>query len=303
MENTVDDFSPENRNSAIWSGDSRKVANGKANEVILTKLGKMPIPDLSDVEAVQMGHVMEPVIGRLAQAKLGVELTKISGEMAHKKHTWMKSHFDFGGNENGKSILVECKNYNAGYRGKFNDAANIVPPADFAQLIHEAAVAGVDRVYLAVLFGGQEFVLFPFDITEEQKIDLIRKMAEVWGHIQTKTTMTPESVEQCKLLYPQDIPGTSKTASQSVEQACEMLKATKEQIKALEMQEDALQTLVQGFMMHNSSLQAVDGTVLATWKSAKGSKRFDSKLFQHSMPDVYESFCLDVPGSRRFLLK
>ena len=303
MDNIEDDFSAENRNSAIWSGDSRKVANGKANEVILTKLGKMPIPDLSDVEAVQMGHVMEPVIGRLAQAKLGVELTKISGEMAHKKHTWMKSHFDFGGNENGKSILVECKNYNSGYRGKFNDAANIVPPADFAQLIHEAAVAGVDRVYLAVLFGGQEFCMFPFDISNEQKDDLIKKMAEVWGHIKTGTTMPPESVEQCKLLYPLDIPGSVKTASHAVEEACAMLKATKGQIKALEMQEEALQTLVQGFMMHNSSLQSVDGSVLATWKAAKGSKRFDSKLFQHSMPDVYESFCLEVPGSRRFLIK
>ena len=67
----MSDFTPETRNSAIWSGDSRKVANGKANEVILTKQGKMPIPDLSDIEAVAMGHVMEPVIGRLAQAQLG----------------------------------------------------------------------------------------------------------------------------------------------------------------------------------------------------------------------------------------
>ena len=51
----MSDFTPETRNSAIWSGDSRKVANGKANDVILTKLGIMPIPDLSDIEAVQMG--------------------------------------------------------------------------------------------------------------------------------------------------------------------------------------------------------------------------------------------------------
>ena len=38
----MSDFSPETRNSAIWSGDSRKVANGKANEVILTKQGNCP---------------------------------------------------------------------------------------------------------------------------------------------------------------------------------------------------------------------------------------------------------------------
>ena len=73
----MSDFTPQTRNSAIWSGDSRKVAQGRANEVILTKQGKLEIPDLSDIEAVQLGHVMEPVIGRLAQAKLGTELVKI----------------------------------------------------------------------------------------------------------------------------------------------------------------------------------------------------------------------------------
>ena len=138
----MSDFTPETRNSAIWSGDSRKVANGKANEVILTKQGKMAIPDLSDIEAVQMGHVMEPVIGRLAQAKLGVELTKIEESLTHAKHPWFKSHFDFAGKQGGKSFLVEAKNYNAATRNKF-DIAGICPPADMAQLVHEAAVYGV----------------------------------------------------------------------------------------------------------------------------------------------------------------
>jgi len=42
----MSDFSSETRNSAIWSGDARMIAQGKANQVILTKLGRMPIPDL-----------------------------------------------------------------------------------------------------------------------------------------------------------------------------------------------------------------------------------------------------------------
>ena len=58
------DFDQSFRNQAWWSGDSRMAARGRANDVILTKLGKLDPPDLSNVEAVQMGHVMEPVIGR-----------------------------------------------------------------------------------------------------------------------------------------------------------------------------------------------------------------------------------------------
>ena len=299
----MSDFTPQTRNSAIWSGDSRKVANGKANEVILTKLGRMSIPDLSHIEAVQMGHVMEPVIANLAQTKLKVELKKIEESLTHPKEAWLRSHFDFVGTENGQTILVECKNYNAGVRNKFDDIANTIPNADMAQLIHEATVFGNTRIYLAVLFGGQEFVLMPFDITNEQKTNLIKQMAEVWAKVLTKDTFPPEDLEQVKLMYPSDIPDTFKTASKSVEDACQALRQIKNEIKLLEGREEQLQTFVQAHMEQNSSLQAVDGSVLATWKSAKASKKFDPKLFQQSMPDIYEQFVVEVPGSRRFLLK
>jgi len=297
----MSDFSPETRNSAIWSGDSRKVANGKANEVILTKQGKLEVEDISHVEAVQMGHVMEPVIGRLAQAKLGVELTKIEESLTHAKHPWFKSHFDFAGKQGGKTILVEVKNYNAATRNKF-DIAGVCPPADMAQLVHEAAVFGVDMVYLAVLFGGQEFVLIPFTITEEQKEDLIKQMAVIWGHAQAGTTLPPETIEQVKLLYPVSQESV-KTASASVEQACLALAQIKANIKALETQEEQYDTLVRGYMEDKATLATIDGQVLATWKSAKSSIKFDAKLFQEAMPDIYKQFMREMPGSRRFLLK
>jgi predicted phage-related endonuclease len=296
----MSDFTPETRNSAIWSGDSRKVANGKANDVILTKLGLMDIPDLSHIEAVQMGHVMEPVIGRLAQEKLKTELVKIEESLTHPKEVWLKSHFDFAGKIAGKTVLVECKNYNAQVRNKF-EGTNI-PAADLAQLVHEATVYGTDTMYLAILFGGQEFYLQEFHITEEMKLDLIKQMAEVWARVLTKDPLPPESTDQVKLMFPFS-DDTSKTASQSVEMACSQLAMVKGNIKALEAQEEVLQTLVQGYMGEKGSLFSLDGKVLATWKSAKSSKKFDAKSFQSAMPDIYEQFVGEFPGSRRFLIK
>jgi predicted phage-related endonuclease len=262
----------------------------------------MDIPDLSNVEAVQMGHVMEPVIGRLAQAKLGVELTKIEESLTHPKEAWLRSHFDFAGKEDGKTILVECKNYNAAFRNKFDAEAGVIPPADMAQLVHEATVFGVDKVYLAVLFGGQEFFLCPFHITEQQKTDLIIQMAEVWARVLSKNPFPPESTDQVKLMYPVDN-GESRTASQSVEEACRYLAIINKEIKALEERKEVFQTLIQGYMSDKATLTTIEGTVLATWKNAKPSKKFDSKLFQSAMPDTYEQFQVLVPGSRRFLVK
>jgi predicted phage-related endonuclease len=260
----------------------------------------MDIPDLSHIEAVQMGHVLEPVIGRLVQDRLKVELNKIEESLTHKKEPWLKSHFDFAGKENGKTILVECKNYNMAVRNKF-EGTN-VPAADMAQLVHEATVFGVDKIYLAVLFGGQELFLQDFLITEEMKLDLIKQMAEVWARVLTKDPLPPESTDQVKLMFPFS-DDTSKTASQSVEMACSQLAMVKGNIKALEAQEEALQTLIQGYMGEKGSLFSLEGRVLATWKSAKASKKFDSKAFQSAMPDIYEQFVGEFPGSRRFLIK
>jgi len=298
----MSDFSPATRNSAMWSGDARMIAQGKANQVILTKLGKMEIPDLSGVEAVQMGHIMEPVIGRLAQERLGIDLEKIEDAITHPKEAWLKSHFDFVGTENGKPILIEAKNYNAGVRNKFDLDTGLMPAADLAQCVHEATVFGCETVVLAVLFGGQELVLIRKEVTDQMKHDHIQIMSAVWANVVNGTTLPPESTEQTKLLYPVSSP-SSKTASQSVESACQALAHVKNQIKQFENTEEHLLTLLQGYMQDSDQLVTVDGSVLATWKSAKASKSFDSKLFQSAMPDIYSKFVMDKQGSRRFLLK
>ena len=68
----MSDFTPEIRNSAWWSGDSRMAANGRAAEAILVKQGKIIPEDISDKENVRMGHVMQQGIRRLVQYRLQV---------------------------------------------------------------------------------------------------------------------------------------------------------------------------------------------------------------------------------------
>ena len=208
------DFAPEIRRSAIWSGDSRKVANGKMVDVILEKQGKKELKDLSGVEAVQMGHVMQPTIGKLAQDRLKMELKDADYSITHSKHTWFKSHFDFISADGG--VLVEAKNYNAAVRSKFDPDTNRIPDADYAQLVHEAACHNVNRIFLAVLFGGQEFHTFEFTISDQEKDDLIQKMATVWGHCQAGTLPPAETIEQTKIIYPSSSTAVV-TATQQVE--------------------------------------------------------------------------------------
>jgi predicted phage-related endonuclease len=300
MANDRDDFAPEIRNSAWWASDTRMVMNGKAVEVIMQKQGKIDPPDLSQIEAVQMGHVMQPIIGRLAQDRLNMELKDADYPLTHPDHSWLRSHFDFISADG--RVLVEAKNYNINARNKFDVDSNRIPPADYAQILHEATVHRVDRVILAVLFGGQEFQTFDFTFTEEEKENLIKDMAVYWGHVKADTLPEPQSLEATKLIYPNDN-GQSMVASQALETAIQQLKQIKGQIKAYEEQSDILETAIRGTMQNYGDIVSVSGETLVTWRSAKASKRFSSDLFKQSMPEVYEQFVVEMPGSRRFLVK
>jgi predicted phage-related endonuclease len=298
--NDKQDFAPEVRNSAIWSGDSRKVANGKAVDVILEKQGKKDLPDLSHVEAVQMGHTMQPLIGRLFQDRMGIELKDADYAITHPKHDWFRSHFDFISADG--STLVEAKNYNAMVRNKFDTDSNRIPDADYAQLIHEASCHGVNRIFLAVLFGGQEFCTFEFNITESQKDDLIKKMAEVWGYCQSGNLPPAETIDQTKIMYPTSSSGVV-TATRQVEMAITQLRDIKTQIKHLEAAEEQVEVAIRNLMGESQEIRTVDGQTLVTWKSSKSSKRFSADLFKSAMPDIYEQFVVEQPGARRFLVK
>jgi predicted phage-related endonuclease len=294
------DFAPEVRRGAWWSGDSRKAANGKATEVILEKRGLKDIPDLSEIEEVQMGKVMEPTIARLFQDKHRIELKDADYTLAHSKENWLKSHFDYI-SADGKT-LVEVKNYSGSVINKFDEETNTIPKADMAQLIHEAACHNVSDIYLAVLFGGQRFRTFHFEITGEMKDELIKQMANYWGYCMSTNDPIPDSLEAAKIIFPTE-DGQTITATEAVERACHTLKHYKEKITELQEQADQIDLAIRNFMGTKSTLFDIEGKTLVTWRNSKPSMKFDAKLFQQAMPDVYNKYIVEMAGSRRFLLK
>ena len=296
----MDDFAPEIRNSAWWSGDSRMAANGKAAEAILIKQGKLEREEISHLENVRMGHVMQPVIGRLAQDRLQIELKDADYAMTHPKETWLRSHFDFISADG--TVLVEAKNYGSHQSKKFDEDAGIMPDADRVQCIHEATVHGVSTVYLAVLLGGQELKVIKVDVTPDMMLEHVQWCAKWWGFVASDTQPDPETVEQCKMSWPVS-ESLYALANADLETYCGQLSLASKQRKDLEEYEEKLKTRIMSFMGSRDVLATMDGNVLATWKSAKSSQKFDVKAFQAAYPQMYEQFVREAPGSRRFLIK
>jgi predicted phage-related endonuclease len=294
----MSDFDPEIRNTGLWATDAARISRGEAVSVVLERQGKLAPPDLSGIEAVQMGHTMQPVIGHLAAKALGMELEPEDGIAVHPRLSYMKSHTDFRGD----GLLVEAKNLSAFAAKQFDKDQNIVPFYYRAQCIHEAACWGVDRVVLAVLFGGQNFETFDLRFTEHEIDVHCVEMARIWAHVVGGTIPEPKSIEDCKLAYSVSNPSVA-IATQAVERAVQSLKTIKDDIKRLEGVEADLQAQILAWMGRHEALVTVGDEVLATWKSSKPSKKFDAKLFQASMPDIHAQFIVEQPGSRRFLIK
>jgi predicted phage-related endonuclease len=295
----------EERSKAIFATDARQIADGHAAEVYLKKTDQAYWEernkfDPASQERMNWGLLLQESIGIEASNRLKVALKDADYELTHAKHGWMRSHFDFI-SEDGKT-LVEVKNYNAMKRNQYDPETGLMPVADSVQCIHEAAVHNVERVVLAVLFGGQELVLIDKQITEEEKERLIKSEAAVWGAIQARTPPMPTTPDEARKLFPSST-DNSALANSHVEQVAAQLKTIKEHIKKLEEQEAKQQAYLQAAMKDASSLVTFDGRVLATWKSAKGSMSFDKSALEKEMPEVYQRYMTETTGSRRFLLK
>jgi predicted phage-related endonuclease len=296
-------FTPEIRRSALWSGDSRRIASGDTCGVVLEKLARLDPEDLSEAEEVQMGKRLQPVVARIFEDVHNVKLKELKLSLTHPRHVWMKSHFDYVSADGG--YLVECKNYNAAYASAFSEEGEPdirIPDAERAQCLHEACVYGVDFVWLAILFGGQRYRDYRLYFSPEDKEAWIKRLAEVWGNVQTNTIPPPATTDQARAIWPMD-DSHSVTASKKIEHVCHMLGEWKASRKLLDDNIEAAQTAIMDFMGPRSSLIGIDGKMLATWKTDKPTKLLDKDLLQQTSPELYEVCMVEKMGARRFLLK
>lgn len=296
----MSDFSPQARNSAIWSGDARRIASGRIGQVWLEKTGQKEIEDISDQENVQWGLRLQAPIAAAVGDRLNIRLKELDIEGTHHKHPWMRSHFDYVSEDN--KTLFEIKNYSAYTRDKFGDNGSTrIPDADLAQCIHEAAVFNVQRVNLCVLFGGSELCIYPIAVEDAHKEVLIQQEAELWAAIQTRTPPAAGHPDDLRAIMKSD-DGTSIVATPNIEMDAMQLRAIKDQIAKLEKDEVTLTTRIMTFMGNKSILDGNNGT-LVTWKQAKNSMKFDAKAFEKALPETYKMYVKEVEGSRMFLVK
>jgi len=289
----------ENRLQHVWSTEAYDALT-RPGFLWSVKKGIVQREDVSGIEKVQLGKVFEEPIMKAFAARERINFKQADYAMYHPSVA-MASHFDFI-SEDG-STLYEVKNLGVSQKKHYGEAGSSeIHPRYRAQTLHEAACHRINKVVLVVCFGGETIQHFPMDFQPEEIQDHVEAMARFWATVVTDQQPKDLPEEAIRALYPKSV-AANVYANAEVTKACNLLSAYKQQIKLLEEQESALKQIIYNFMQDKDTLLDLDNSVLATFKSAKDSTKFDMDAFKEAMPEVYERFLKAVPGSRRFLLK
>ena len=297
-------FDMEHRRGYLWASEAPKILGLQQGRYDLwaQKAEGAPAPDLSGIEAVQMGHVMQRTILGLFNDQTGLAFTDAGDtfEVA-SDYEFLAAHTD--GLTSSESAILEIKNFNQVRRKEFGDWGSAhVPVTVAAQCVHEAIAFGVESVYVAVLFGGQEFVAYKLTPSDHERIVYADRAAAFWESVQTKTPPEPLSGEEVLSLWPRDT-GDTVAADARLFGVVHDLKITRDRLKFLEAEEKRLSEDIKLALRGASALVDSAGKPLVTWKASADGFAFDPKAFAQDHPDLYKKYTLSRPGSRRFLVK
>lgn len=269
-------------------------------------------PPKAENFAMKAGHYLEDAVSMFFADATGVQIIKSSKEdfmFVNDQKPFLRVSPDrtywrpgVVHNEANKSIL-ECKTTQMEI-----DAEN--PPQHwFVQLQMNLGVAELEQGALAWLTMGRDFGYRDFTFDKEFYQWMVEEVEKFWkDNIIGGVEPDPVNVEDVLLRNPRHLPGKMVEADADIIEACKQLKEIKEELSDLDSRKKELEDKIKMSMGDAEALTAPGGTpakplIIATWKAAKDSQKFDEKSFAAFEPNMYQSYLKTVPGSRRFLLK
>lgn len=154
----------ESRKKGIGGSDASVILGHNKyksiGELYLEKIGEGSI--IEENEYMYWGNQLEDkIVSEFMRREKKVVTTPVN-TFKHPEHEWMIAHID--GLVTGESAILECKT-SSEYRNKEwgDEGTDDIPTEYLMQCIHYAAVLNVERVYIAVLIGGNKFKTFKYE--------------------------------------------------------------------------------------------------------------------------------------------
>lgn len=296
------DIQKESRVDTIGSSDAPIVCGASPYssplELYYKLHGELPRYTDEETRAQKFGSRLEPAIAEIAAEELGVKIRR-SAPRKHATYEFMSANLDYEiiGNPKGPGVL-EIKN--RGGDRPFDE----LPDDIKLQVAHQLAVTNRDWAMVAVLFRFSD--LRTFEVERDKELEEYLIEIEHRFMLRVKQGQPPdhrwdaESVGLLRLIYPQDSGQTIHLPADAAINAQGFLDAK----KSIEAAEET-KSLYEGLLKEaigSASVAELPGYKIS-WKTTKGSQKFDEDRFKADQPELYKQYLKTTNGYRRFLVK
>lgn len=272
-------------------------------ELYLRKTEAIPAKEEND--AMLLGHLLEDSVAQFLSHKTGYQIIKnTAGNLIY-----LSEDFDFaeaspdrlgylpGAKKNAENkCIIEIKTTR-----KAIDEDEI-PEHWICQVQWYMGITGIHKAVIAWLSFGSNFGYKEIAFDEEFFNILVEEARQFTEDM--KNGVVPEAVtaRDVAVRYPRSAEGKSVEVSEDVALACSKYNEIKAEIKAkeeeLEPYEDAIKS-----SFRDAEAITYGGLIIASFKSAKDSAKFDAKTFKAENPELAAKYTQMVAGSRRLNVK
>ncbi len=284
-----------------------------ALDVYFEKLQLKPEPE--ENERMYWGKVHEAAIAQRwleLNCVINVMLKSPSALIRHYKHKFMIAHPDrliVNESNDAAEGVLEIKTADQRQRIRWGaPGTDEVPEEYLVQVQHYMAVTGLRYAEIAVLFGGNELLIYRVPRNDMLIEYLIKIEQRFWNeHVLARVEPPADGNAHAKSLlndlYRKD-DGTEMVADENLARTVKAYFDACSRIDAIEAEKSMLSNRIKQEMKTATILRADD--IVVSWKKAKDSEVVDYKGIIESVgiaPDIVKKFTSTKTGSRRFLVR
>lgn len=251
-----------------------------------------------DSEAMRVGRDLEDYVAMRFEEATGKKVRRKNAMFQDTEHPWMLANVDR--EVVGENALLECKTANA--YGADRWSGGEVPGSYEIQCHHYMAVTGADRVYIACLIMGIDFVIR----TIERDEDVIRYLTAIeqgfWEKYVVADKMPPADGSEAagaEILraYPESDPDQSIELYDFDDDLDRLDQIDRLQAE-LKAEAESIKQSIQQKMKDAETAWIGDRKI--TWKSTKPRETIDTKRLKAEHPEIWEEYKKPGKPSRRF---
>ena len=258
---------------------------------------------ISDYDNQEMfwGRRLEGIILAEYCRRTNTKRIRRNAEVKHPQYPFLLGHLDALTHDN-RVIEIKTSGSDRGWGG--SEGENI-PPAYKLQVQFYMLITGAEYADVAALLHGNDFRIYTLqkDISLQNKI--LDASLEFWKCIENKTPPQFQTYDDVCLHYRDfsQVKNATVRATGTVTGNVLELKELQGNIKTMLERETYLKQSICNYIGFNDTLVTDNNTVIATWKTCNGRKRFNLETFKTENPDLHEKYLIDGEGYRRLCVK